>query len=345
MRVKYLLLLLLFESLYACSAKPLEPSLTDETAEKMLLYQRANGGWPQYKGDATDYRLPISAELKEKLLADKNLLDATIDDRSTTLEINYLLEAFDKTKNKAYLDTAELGIRYLLQAQNPAGGWPQWYPDSTGYHIHITFNDNAMIDVMWIIKHLADDEGVYRAADQALKNRAKTALQNGIQCILRTQVLQHGQLTVWCAQHDSQTLQPASARKFEPSSLSGSESVGIVEFLMDIDNPSEAIKTAIRAAVRWFEQVQIPGWTVEYIKDPAQPSGKDRVIREDENSTIWARFYELETFRPIFTGRDAIIRYDLTEIENERRVGYAFYGKWPAKLLNKEYPAWEEKWK
>ncbi|WP_020534966.1 hypothetical protein [Lewinella cohaerens] len=39
-----------------------------------------------------------------------------------------------------------------------------------------------------------------------------------------------------------------------------------------------------------------------------------------------------------------IIHYKLEDIENERRVGYGFYGKWAKRLLVKEFPAWQEKW-
>ncbi|MBI1226682.1 MAG: pectate lyase [Bacteroidetes bacterium] len=335
---------MLIVALNSCKAKQIDPLLTDSTADKMLLYQRSYGGWPQYHGDATNYKLPITEELKAKLLADKDRPDATIDDRSTTLEINYLLDAYGNTKNPSYLKAAELGISYLLKAQNAAGGWPQHYPDSSGYHKHITYNDNAMIDVMWIIKHLAENDMPFQPVDAALKNQAQTALQKGIECILKTQVVEDGNLTVWCAQHDSQTLLPASARKFEPASLSGSESVGIVRFLMSIDQPSDETKTAIRSAVQWFDKVKIEGYNVELRKDPSQPTGRDRVIFKEANSTIWARFYELGTNRPIFMGREGVVKYSLTEIENERRAGYGFYGKWPEKLLEKEYPKWEAKW-
>ena len=40
---------------------------------------------------------------------------------------------------------------------------------------------------------------------------------------------------------------------------------------------------------------------------------------------LWARFYEIETNRPIFSGRDGVIKYDVAEIEAERRNGYAWY--------------------
>lgn len=342
--MKYLYCLVFAIAICACRTQLPNQQTIDETAEKMLLYQRANGGWPQYKGDATDYSLVISTDLQKKLLTDKVRLDATLDDHSTTHEIKYLLAVHQQTNNEHYLAAAERGINYILKAQNAAGGWPQSYPDTNSYHGHITYNDNAMIDVMWIMKGLAEDDSNHQAVASTLRTMAREAFSKGIQCILNTQVVQNGQLSVWCAQHDRYTLQPASARKFEPASLSGSESVGITQLLMAIDQPSAEIKRAIRAAVAWFDTVKIEGWNVEIRKDATQPTGRDRVIFIEEGSTIWARFYALNTFQPIFTGRDGIIRYKLEDIENERRVGYGFYGKWPANLLYNEFPAWQQKW-
>ena len=63
---------------------------------------------------------------------------------------------------------------------------------------------------------------------------------------------------------------------------------------------------------------------------------------------------ELGTDRPIFSSRCEVPqceadpffqrRYTLAEIENERRVGYAWYGNWPARALATTYPAWRERW-
>jgi len=317
--------------------------LTDSIAEKMLLFQRNNGGWPQYKGDPTNYKLPIDDSRREILRADKDRLDATMDDRSTTGEIKYLLKAYGPTHNTTYLDAADHGIKYLLDAQNDAGGWPQSYPNLSSYHSHITYNDNAMIDVLRIMKDLAEGRPGYEPVPDSLRVRADEAWRRGVTCILNTQIIQHGKLTVWCAQHDSKTLQPAQARTFEPPSLSGMESVGIVRFLMSIDDPSAEIRQAIEAAVQWFEQVKIEGYNVEIRRDTTQVRGYDRVIFKDDDSTIWARFYELETFRPIFSGRDGQIKYALDQVENERRVGYAFYGKWPQELITRDYPEWLNK--
>lgn len=339
--VKYLIVS--FCLLTGCVRQPraYEGVRTDPTAEKMLLYQRDNGGWPQYGGDPTDYQQPISSELRKQLIADKKRLDATIDDQSTTGEIAYLLKAFQRTDNRAYLAAAEHGIAYLLEAQNEAGGWPQFYPDTSHYRKHITYNDDAMADVLNILKRTADHDGAFAPVAHKLKKQADAAVRKGIGCILRTQIRQNGRLTVWCAQHDSRTLEPAWARAFEPPSLSGRESVGVVRFLMSIENPSVEVRQAVQAAVAWFEQVRIDGLDIRWVNGN---TGRDRVIVTESGSSLWARFYELGTNRPIFTGRDGLIRYAMEDIEQERRVGYAFYGKWPAPMLEKEYPAWLLRW-
>lgn len=315
----------------------------DSLAEKMLLYQRSNGGWPQPGGDAINYKKPLNENLKTKLLSEKNKFDTTIDDQATTLEIKYLMEAYSKTQNPAYLKAAENGVRYLLQAQNKAGGWPQFYPDSSGYHKHITFNDHAMIDVLWVMKYTATGKNHFEPLQKMLGSEAQKAIDKGIECILKTQFYQGSTLTVWCAQHDSKTLQPAKARAFELPSLSGNESVGILRFLMAVENPSDAVKKAVHAGVAWLESVKIKGFKVQDIADASQPKGKDRVIVADPNSVIWARFYDLNTNQPFFAGRESQPKATLAEIENERRTGYAYYGSWPAKLIEVDYPKWKMK--
>ncbi|MFK8164063.1 MAG: pectate lyase [Lewinella sp.] len=327
-----------------CNATNHQPHRNDPVAENMLLYQLDHGGWPQDHGDDVAYEKELSTVERATVIKNKAKMRGTIDDQSTTREIVYLLEANGQKANASYLAAAKKGLRFLLSAQGVAGGWPQEYPNPESYHQHITYNDNAMIDVLHVMKETAEGKGVYAVLDQELKKEAAAAVRRGIDCILRTQfVSRSGQLTVWCAQHDSQTLQPASARKFEPASLSGSESVEIIRFLMEIEQPSEAVKAAVRAGVAWFDQVRIDGYRLKAIKDAKQPKGEDRVLLPKPGHTCWARFYELDTYRPVFTGRDGIVRYDLREIENERRVGYRFYGDWAEELVDEELDHWESR--
>ncbi len=53
------------------------------------------------------------------------------------------------------------GMKYLFEAQFPNGGWPQVWPLEGGYHDAITFNDDAMIEVMELMRHVADGAGEY----------------------------------------------------------------------------------------------------------------------------------------------------------------------------------------
>ena len=344
--LKSAILLSLLLTVLSCQARQPSPTppvaaTTDPVAERMLLYQRSNGGWPQDDGNDVEYREELTDKERRTVLADKSKDDTTFDDESTTREIKYLLEAHRQTGNPAYLEAATRGLDFILTAQFDNGGFPQEYPDTSGYHGHITYNDNVMIDLLTLLRDVAKGKAEYAAVPAAQKERAARSVERGVSNILNTQYVHDGRLTAWGAQHDRNTLAPAPARTFEPASLSGKESVEIVRYLMDIPQPDEAVQRSVRAAVAWLDDVRIDGYRQDRIEAPDQPTGRDRIIVPDSNSTIWARFYELGTWRPIFIGRDGVIKYRLQDIENERRTGYGFYGHWAKDLIKKEFPAWE----
>jgi len=314
---------------------------TDFQAENMLVYQRAVGGWPKAVNEIkVDYTKTLTDAEKKITRADSMHIDATIDNNATTREIRYLVKAYKQTRNQNYLRAAEKGIRYYFTAQNAAGGWPQYYPDSALYRSQITYNDDAMVNVLNVLQDIVESKNGFDVVDPSFINKAAEAVRRGIECILATQITVNGKLTAWCAQYNKKTLQPEMARKFELVSLSGNESVGIIRFLMRVKNPSSRIKQSIVAAANWFDLVRIKGYKYVDIAAPNEPKGRDRVIVPDPNSTIWARFYEIGTNRPFFSGRDSNKKYTVAEIEVERRTGYAWYGTWPDKLLTTEYPEW-----
>jgi PelA/Pel-15E family pectate lyase len=236
----------------------------------------------------------------------------------------------------------ERGVDYMLAAQYANGGWPQFYPVREGYYSHITYNDGAMIRVMTVLRDVAAGQTPYDFVDQDRRAKASAAVARGLDCILRTQIKQDGKLTVWCAQHDEKTLEPTWARDYEPPSLSGSESVGVVRFLMEIKQPTPEVVAAVEGAVAWLKAAAIRGVRVE---DFTNSDGKEdrRVVTDASAEPIWARFYELGTNRPIFLGRDSKVHYTFAEIEYERRNGYAYHGNWSATLLARDYPRWREK--
>lgn len=328
----------------AVFAQPVIQRGQDYVADNMLVYERSVGGWPKHIGEAKiDYTKKLSPAEKAGIADDAGMNDATIDNNATNKEIRYLVAAYKKWNNKSYLIAAEKGIRYLLKMQYSNGGFPQFYPDTSIYRSQVTYNDNAMInalDVLWDVAHGKNDMEV---VDPTLIAPAQKAIDKGIDCILKTQVRVKGILTVWCAQYDKNTLQPAKARSFELVSLSGSESVGIVEFLMRIDHPSKQIMDAVNSAVQWFNQSKIVGYNFVNKTNSSLLKGKDRELIQEARSVIWARFYDIDTNRPFFSGRDSIKKWSVAEIEYERRNGYAWYGTWPQKLLDNAYPKWLKK--
>ncbi|MGB7327342.1 MAG: pectate lyase, partial [Rubripirellula sp.] len=227
-------------------------------------------------------------------------------------------------------------------AQYPNGGWPQFWPLREGYYSHITFNDGAMIRVMEVVRDVASGKAPYDFVDAERRDKAARAMALGIDCLLKTQIRQAGKLTAWCAQHDANTLAPAWARAYEPPSLSGSESVGIVRFLLKIEEPSNEVAASIDGAVQWLRKVQISGWRSDEVTN-ADGRRERLLIADPIAPPLWARFYELKTDRPLYLDRDSVFRYDYSAISYERRSGYTYHGTWAESVLEKDYPRWREK--
>jgi pectinesterase len=200
-----------------------------------------------------------------------------------------------------------------------------------------------MINALTVLWDAAYGKNDFDVIDAALKSPAVRGVNQGIDCILKTQIVVNGKLTGWCAQHDKKTFAPVKARAFELVSLSGMETVGITDFLMKVETPSLQIKNAIKSAVLWLDDVKIKGYKYVDVDDASQPKGKDRVLVKDDASVVWARFYDIETGKPFFAGRDGAKKWNLNEIEIERRTGYAWYITTPQKLVNKTYPEWLRK--
>ena len=306
-------------------------------ADSVIRYQSADGGWPKN----TDLGVP-PPPAESRGAAGADVTSSTIDNNGTTMPMQFLALVAHATGETRYRAAFTRGFDYLLAAEYPGGGWPQFFPLRAGYYSRITFNDNAMVNVLTVLRDAAAGHAPDTFVDEARRTKARAAVSRGIGIILRTQVQQDGKLTAWCAQHDEKTLAPAWARAYEPPSLSGSESVGIVRYLMAIERPTPQIVAAIEGAVAWLKAVAIPGLRQEDFTDATGRKDR-RVVADSAAAPLWARFYELGTNRPIFLGRDSVVRYAYSEIEHERRNGYAYYGRWPASLLDVDYPKWREK--
>lgn len=286
-----------------------ESSVATATISEILENQQADGGWRKnYKTTSEEWS------------------KSTIDNDATYTEIRKLAEEYTKTKNNTYAKAATKGINFLLKMQYSNGGWPQVYKGS-GYHASITYNDDAMINVIKLLDEASTRKGNFSFVSKSLAKKCKNAVNKGIDCLLNTQVKVNGKLTIWGQQHNEKTLDLAPARIFEPASLCAKESATIVQYLKTRPQTSK-IKASIEAAQNWFKENKLTG--IKVVK-----ANGDVAVVEDPNSTspMWARFYEPETNKPIFVGRDGIIRYNLSEIDKERRTGYCWYGRWASTLI------------
>ncbi len=310
-------------------------------ADNVLLYQRNTGGWRQN----IDMARVLSEKDKAQLRKDKNKEDSTLDNGATHTQMRYLARVYGATKLERFSRAFLKAVDYLLEAQYPNGGWPQRYPNLSGYARYITFNDEAMVGAMTVLRDIAERKPPYTLVDEQRRKKAEKAVQKGIECILKCQIIVDGKRTAWCQQHDEKNFKPRPARAFEPVAICGGESIGVVKFLMSIDHPAPQIIEAVQAAVAWFDRVKLTGIRQVQRPDKSKKRGYDNVIIKDPTATpIWARFYQIGTNRPIFGDYDGKVYYAMSEISSERRTGYGWYGYWPADLLARDYPAWQKKW-
>lgn len=320
-----------------------------EIAANILLFQRANGGWPK------DYDMlaVLTPAQREQVVATRDREDTSFDNHNVFGQVEYLARAYGMTNDAALRDACLRGFDFMLAAQMANGGIPQVYPCASGYHGHITFNDGAMIGVLRVLKDSADGQPHFAWLDAARREKAQDAVRRGVACILKCQIRVDGQLTGWCQQHDRETYAATSARTFELASICPQDTTEIVRFLMTVDTSGDPAKkaeivAAINAAVAWLTKVRLTGIRVERVKAPKEEFQRhtadfDTVVTADPQAPpIWARHYEIGTDRPIFAGRDAVKKYELAGIERERRTGTPWYGGWPKRLLEDEYPAWRK---
>ena len=314
-------------------------------ADNVLLYQKENGGWPKNY----DIQAIMTPEQVDKLLKAKNKTNTTFDNSTTYTHIEYLAKAYTITKIEKYKEACLKGIRFVLSAQYPNGGWPQYFPLEENYSRHITFNDGAYIGIMDLFKKINNNDPNYLFIDSNLRKQIRQSYNKGLDCILNCQIKVSGRLTAWCQQHDEITLQPAKARAYELPSICNGESVGIVLHLMNTDHPDQRIIESVQAAIQWFKDSRIYNTSVKTIKadpekTPYKISTSDRIVINDSLAPpIWNRFYEQETARPMFSDRNSKVLYSLAEVSRERRDGYGWYTYNPQQALDK-YPEWEKKW-
>ena len=317
----------------------------------VVSFQTPGGGWSKNLDMATTARLPGQSYATNNLSRylgpddfdtprDSNWnYVSTLDNDATNTQIHFL--ALVSTANPGpegtpYRAACMRGIHYLLAAQFPNGGWPQVWPLEGGYHDAITFNDNAVTESAAVLTAAASGTGDYGFIPAELRRQASAAAAHALECILATQIVVHGQRTLWAQQHDALTLDPVSGRNYEPAAIATGESADVLLYLMSLPHPSQAVVAAVRDGVATLKSTAIYGQ--EWSGGRGTEGGRHLVAKAGAGP-IWPRYLSLATGKPIFADRDKTIHDEVNEISLERRNGYAWFSAGPQSAID-AYAAW-----
>lgn len=231
---------------------------------------------------------------------------STLDDNVSQAALRLLMRVDHtlKFRDEQIHEAALFALESLMKVQYPNGAWPQKfaeppdperfpvrgasYPESwerkwpgPDYRGHYTFNDNSlsdMIDAMLEASRIYD-EPLYQAS-----------AEKGGDFMLLAQMPepQPG----WAQQYDVE-MHPAWARIFEPPSITGGESQGILKTLLLLyrETGKKKYLEPIPRALAYYRKLRLPtSGDVSAYRSRACPEG----------SVCMARFYELKTDRPLY---------------------------------------------
>jgi PelA/Pel-15E family pectate lyase len=292
----------------------------EEVASALIYGQLKSGGWTNcIDFDPTGARV---AQYRNGRGSGKN--NSSLDDGQTQSAIRFLIQADAafEFKNAGIHEATLLALDALLAAQFPSGGFPQvWsgpvskqpvvqasYPEHDyrtegrvkNYWDMPTLNDNVCVHVAHALR---DAYHVYQ------EERYLDAIKKLGDFLLLAQMPEPQ--PAWAQQYNYQ-MQPIWARRFEPPAIAGHESQSIVGLLIDIaeiTKDSKYLKT-LPAAIAYLRRSTLADGQI-------------------------ARYYELETNRPLYMHRDGD-KYSLTFDDGNLPAHYSWKTKSQADRLQKQ---------
>ena len=278
-----------------------------DAARALVQGQRCTGGW--------DYIIEFDPAQREEYAyrADAPCEDGQWGVGYTTLDDNVsqaamrLLMRVDREldfKDESIHSAVEFGLGRLMQAQYENGAWPQRYstlphegsyppmrasyPDDWSrewpdehYRGFYTLNDNTLADLIDMFLEAG------RIYDEP---RYVDAAKRGGNFLLNAQL--PDPQPAWAQQYNHQ-MQPVWARQFEPPSITGGESLSALKILLTLYRETGERKylDPLSRAIEYLKASSLPD-------DPNAPRRRLRTCPPPDRCL--ARFYELETNRPLF---------------------------------------------
>ena len=279
-----------------------------EAATALVRSQLKSGGWSSHFDLGPEGQKSYAYRIHGEKSGKRN--DSTFDDNKSQSALMLLMHVDEELEfsNAAIHEAVEYALSHFLAAQYANGAWPQQfrepanadehsprrasYPNSWSriyekidYRRFYTFNDNNMSH---IIDMLFEASRIYGRDDCAAAAR-KTG---DFFLLAQMPDPQPG----WAQQYD-RDMHPVWARKFEPPAVTGGESQSVMQ-------------TLIRLYRHTGDMKYIEGLpkALEYYKRSLLPDGR------------LARFYELNTNRPLFFTKE----YELTFSDADMPTHYSF---------------------
>jgi PelA/Pel-15E family pectate lyase len=279
-----------------------------ETAHALVKGQLCSGGWDYIIefDPVKRQRLPYRTERKcDGANRAQDAMPTTLDDNVTQGALRLLMRvdlALD-FKDQAIHEAARYALEQLVKAQYPNGAWPQRFrefPDpakfpvkqarypadwlrtwpGAQYQQFYTFNDNTVSDAIDLFLEAAR---IYN------EPRYRAVAERGGGFILLAQMPEPQ--PAWAQQYDLD-MQPAWARQFEPPSVTGGESQGIIKTLFVLyreTGDKKYLEPAARALAYLRRSVLPP------VERPSEARA-----RLPRGVPVLARFYELKTNKPLY---------------------------------------------
>jgi len=323
-----------------------------QMADTLLRFQVQSGGWEKNKPveagwDDDDFRKSYGTFDPGQ--------PSCFDNQGSVREAKFLARAYTVHADPRYLHASERAFDVIIAAQYANGGWAQYYPRRGGYSDAVTFNDDLHVNLATYLDLIRDKGSCPFSGmewDGVRRDEAGTAGARALSLILDAQIERCGRKTVWCAQHHRDTLKPVGARDYELSSFSGYESKGVWRYLMEVDDPSERVREAVRGAYEWFEGYKVEDWELTPDK---------KTLTRNYGAKQMARFYRIESYptpEVIFCSRGCMEDSDkkytekspfdhldeaYAQVSEERRTGYSWLVRFPAKEVEM-FDGWSDKY-
>ena len=287
-------------------------------AEALAWGQLESGGWTYLidfdPANQRPYRRAEQGHLTTNQISKRRNV-TTFDDDTTQLALRFLMKfvAVNTNASAEIRSALDYGLQGLLRAQYPNGAWPQGFdgrahdpslhqskparlpeswsrtPDVKDYWRQYTFNDNVMRNCILT---------ALDAHRQFNKPEYLAAAKRAGDFILLAQL--PAPQRAWAQQYNF-NMEPAWARRFEPPSVCSGESAGLLRVLLDLHSATDDKKylEPLPSAIDWLKRSQIA---------PEK----------------WARFYELESNKPVYFTKD----YRLVYTDDDLPTHYGFQGEY-----------------